>query len=157
MSARRGAAALITVAAIGVGAATCSAPAHSDIPSNVSTGRHGVVDAGWVRVACAVSGTGARCSLRFPEGVRRTELTYILGGDLVGIETLWDHDTPGRTRGRVRRMAGRVAPGVRVKCSTFGATATCTVGLARRYKDFNVTIYSAGVGLGGLRADGLVL
>lgn len=145
---------LVAATAVAVGATTCSvaAPAAADIPN--TSGRHGV-DAGWVRASCAVNATAAKCAIRFPEGTRRLEVDYVHGGTPLGTETSWDRTVAPRARGQIRRVDVRVASGVTLDCLTVGAVAYCTVDLANRFTDFNITTYSAGSMLGGVKGKGV--
>lgn len=52
-------------------------------------------------------------------------------------------------------MDRQVAPGVRLKCMSVGAIVDCTIDLDARYTDFNVTSYSGGWMLGGLKGEGV--
>lgn len=150
---------LLATAVVAVGATTCSVPpAQADVPSNVRTGNHGVLDAGWVRALCAATDDGVKCALRYPEGAKRIDLDYRLGGRELGVESTFPYADDHAARPAPKRAAaGRVVDGVRLSCSGEGQRIECVIDIAARYRDFSVTTFVNGWSYGGLRGSGVVL
>ena len=145
---------LIALTAAAATVTTCSVtPAHADdVPGweVMAPAEAGKIDAGWARVSCNGTTENQRCHLRFPDGFRRLRVTYVHGGDSLGTLGTWDHDTPTRRRDGVRKFDRRIVSGVRVACSTTGATVDCTVSIRERVRVFEDTYWSAGWNMGGI-------
>lgn len=144
---------LLAAAAVALVASCTGHPAYADPEIPAAATEAGKRDGGWVRVVCSGTTADQRCHLRFPDGFRRLDVTYVHGGDDLGVASTWDHSTPGRVRDRARRWDARVTSGVRVSCWTVGAWADCTVRIRERVRDYRDTYWSAGVDQGGLIFD----
>lgn len=144
----------VATAAIGLLLGSVS-PAAADTPNTVREGRSGALEAAWVRAACGTTPDGVKCALRFPDGFSRLDLEYRIGRRLLASETTWTYDR--RTHGQRLGVSGKVARGVRISCTAHGNRIACVLRLAPRFRDFNVTTYSAGDNWGGLRGDDVVL
>lgn len=150
-------AALLAWSAVAASLTTCSvAPAYAD-PETPVPAEAGTADGGWTRVACHGTVGDQRCGLRFPEGFRRLDVTYVHGRHQLGTGSTFDYDTPPRVRDRIRRWKGRPVSGVAVKCMTVGGLVSCTVHILARVRVYEDTYYSAGVDQGGIiyEADAL--
>lgn len=146
---RRWLSGLILASTVAVGATTCSVPAQADPDIPAEAAEAGKLDAGWIRVTCSGTTVNQQCHLRFPDGFRRLDLTYIIGGDKVA-ETSTFTDQPGRPRLEQQRTDSRIVSGVRVSCSTVGAWVACTVRIRERVRDYEDTYWSAGSNQGGI-------
>lgn len=147
---------ITTLAAVAMTATLIvSSPAQADVPANVHDGRHGVVDAGWVRTLCATTHDSVKCAIRVPDGFSRMDLEYRLGGQRLASETTWTGTH--RTRGPRRFVNRRVVPGVRITCAASGNRLDCKLHLARRFGNFHVVTYSAGDDWGGMIGAGVVI
>lgn len=141
-------------------AASCgtTVPALADTPTNVRDGVAGELDAGWVRAACATNAHCVKCRLGYPEGAKRVTLTIRLGGRVMAVERTFPYrDDHRATPAPQRAASGRVVDGVRLACTSAGQRVTCTLDLAARYVDGNVTSYVDGWNYCGLRYEGATL
>jgi len=155
MNLRRIATILATTAAVAVGVTTCSVSpaAAAEIPKSVAGPQ---VNGGFVRGACTVTADAAKCAVRFPQGFRRVNVEYSVGGRWLGTEESWDRTIAGRPHGTVRRFDRNIGTGVRLECLAVGAVAYCDLDMADRYRDFNIAFYNAGSLLGGIKVKGLL-
>lgn len=137
---------------LAVGFATSDADAIP--PASVHTGQHGVADHGWMRTLCSVNDGGAKCAIRFTDELSEVQVTHYLGGQSLGeMISFGEPYVPNFDRHRAPLV--RVTRGVHIRCEQSNAIATCDLYLARRYKDFNVSIYTANEYQGGLNGNNI--
>lgn len=134
-----------------------AAPAMADVPKNVTDGPHGVLEAGWVRAACATSRDGAKCVIRFPEGARKVELIHKIDGQRLGREVQYMYEDDYRSAPAPARRAASMLGGVIINCSNRGQVARCTVDYPAGTENISTTTYVSDWNYGGLRTEDLVL